>query len=54
MSSRVAPLERKARGSCPVAPLNPVVHVAIDWKMENLLIEIWFLIIQLKKVRWAV
>jgi len=31
-----------------------IYHVAKDWKMKNLVPDIWFLIIQLKKVRKAV
>ena len=38
------------RKSCPKLLYYVFIyHVAIDWKMENLVLDIWFLIIQLKK-----
>jgi len=43
------------RKSCPKLLYYVFIyHVAIDWKMENLVLDIWFVIIQLKKVRKAV
>ena len=42
------------RKSCPKLLYYVFIyHVAIDWKMANMVLDIWFLIIQLKKVRKA-